>query len=92
LSPAARARLARIAGRRQNDAGVIVIDAQRFRSLDQNKADALARLAAMVRAALIEPKARRKTKPTRASIERRLASKARDARVKRLRRRAMRDE
>jgi ribosome-associated protein len=92
LPAAARGRLARIAGRRQNDAGVIVIDAQRFRSLDQNKADARARLEAMIRAALVEPKRRRKTRPTRASIERRLASKARDAKVKRMRQRATRDD
>jgi ribosome-associated protein len=92
LPDAARSRLARIAGRRQNDAGVIVIDAQRFRSLDQNKADARARLDAMIRAALVEPRKRRRTKPTRASIERRLESKARTARVKRLRRRATSDD
>ena len=92
LPPAARTRLARIAGRRQNDAGVIVIDAQRFRSLDQNKADARARLEAMIRAALVEPKKRRRTTPTRASIERRLTAKARKARVKRLRGRATTDD
>jgi protein subunit release factor B len=56
-----------------------VIDAQRFRSLDQNKADARARLEVMIHAALVEPKKkRRKTRPTRASIERRLAAKARE--------------
>ena len=92
ISPSARARLARLAGRRLNDAGVIVIEAQRFRSLDQNKADARARLEEMIRAALVEPKKRRKTKPTRASIERRLSSKARNARVKRLRQRTPRDD
>jgi ribosome-associated protein len=91
LGDAARARLKRIAGRRQNEAGIIVIDAQRFRSLDQNKADARARLEAMIGAALVEPKKRRKTKPSRASIERRLAAKARKARLKRLRR-AARDD
>jgi len=92
LPAAARTRLARIAGRRLNDAGVIVIDAQRFRSLDQNKADARARLEAMIRVAFVEPKKRRRTKPTRASIERRLTSKARTARVKGLRRRATSDD
>jgi ribosome-associated protein len=92
LPAAARTRLARIAGRRQNDAGVIVIDAQRFRSLDQNKADARARLDAMIREALVEPKKRRRTTPSRASIERRLTSKARTARVKRLRGRATSDD
>jgi ribosome-associated protein len=92
LPPAARTRLARLAGRRQNDAGEIVIDAQRFRSLEQNKTDARARLEALIAAALVEPVARRKTKPTRASQERRLASKARAARLKRLRRRATADD
>ena len=69
-----------------------MIDAQRFRSLDQNKADARARLEVMIHAALVEPKKRRKTRPTRASVERRLAAKARDARVKRLRQRANRED
>jgi ribosome-associated protein len=86
LSPPARARLARIAGRRMTDAGLIVIDAQRFRSLEQNRADALERLLAMIGSALVEPKPRRPTRPTRASKERRLASKARDAKTKKLRR------
>jgi len=86
LPPSARARLSRIAGRRMTDAGFIVIDAQRFRSLEQNRADALERLVVMIRAALVEPKPRRPTRPTRASKERRLAGKARDARTKKLRR------
>jgi ribosome-associated protein len=86
LPEAALARLRRIAGRRMTGAGLIVIDAQRFRSLEQNRADALGRLAAMIRTALVEPRARRPTRPTRASRERRLASKARDSRTKQLRR------
>jgi ribosome-associated protein len=85
LPPNARARLERIAGRRMTDAGLIVIDAQRFRSLEQNRADAIERLLAMVRASLVEPKSRRATKPTRASKERRLAGKALASRNKRLR-------
>ena len=85
LPVAARPRLRRIAGRRMTDDGLIVIDAQRFRSLEQNRADALERLAAMIRESLIEPKPRRPTRPTRASKERRLAGKERDSRTKRLR-------
>ena len=81
----ARPRLRRIAGRRMTDEGLIVIDAQRFRSLEQNRADALERLVAMVRESLIEPKPRRPTRPTRASKERRLASKVRAGRTKKLR-------
>jgi ribosome-associated protein len=86
LPAAARPRLARLAGRRMTDAGMVVIDAQRFRSLEQNRADALERLLAMVRESLVAPKPRRPTRPTRASKERRLQGKARDAKIKRLRR------
>jgi ribosome-associated protein len=88
----ARARLDRIAGRRMTDAGLIVIDAQRLRSLEQNRADAIERLTAMIRQALVEPKPRKKTRPTKASKERRLQAKARDAKVKKLRRVRARDE
>jgi ribosome-associated protein len=92
LPPAARPRLRRIAGRRMTTGGVIVIDAQRLRSLEQNRADALDRLLTMVREALIEPKPRRPTRPTRASKERRLAGKSRTSRAKQLRGRVQRDE
>jgi len=85
LRPTARARLKRIAGRRMTTAGLVVIDAQRLRSLEQNRADAIGRLVAMIREALIEPKTRRPTRPTRASKERRLASKTRESRDKKLR-------
>jgi ribosome-associated protein len=85
LPPAARPRLRRLAGRRMTAEGLIVIDAQRFRSLEQNRADALERLVAMIRQSLVEPKPRRPTKPTRASKERRLASKVRAGQTKKLR-------
>ena len=85
LPPTARPRLARLAGRRMTAEGLVVIDAQRFRSLEQNRADALERLVAMIREALIEPKPRRPPRPTRASKERRLASKVRAGRNKKLR-------
>jgi ribosome-associated protein len=92
LPPSARPRLRRIAGRRMTDEGLIVIDAQRFRSLEQNRADALERLLAMVRESLVEPKPRRPTKPTRASRERRLAGKTRAGQTKQLRRRVPADD
>ena len=85
LPAAARPRLRRLAGRRMTTEGLIVIDAQRFRSLEQNRADALERLTAMIRESLVEPKPRRPTRPTRASKERRLASKVRAGRTKKLR-------
>lgn len=85
LPVSALPRLRRIAGRRMTAEGLIVIDAQRFRSLEQNRADAIDRLVAMIRASLVEPKARRPTRPTRASKERRLAGKALASRRKRFR-------
>jgi ribosome-associated protein len=92
LPATARPRLRRIAGRRMTAEGLIVIDAQRFRSLEQNRADAIERLVAMIREALVEPRPRRPTKPTRASKERRLAGKVRDARTKKLRTRVRGEE
>ena len=91
LPPNARARLRRLAGRRMTAAGLIVIDAQRLRSLEQNRADALDRLCTMIRESLIEPKPRRKTRPTRASKERRLEGKTQRGKVKTLRRRSFDD-
>ncbi len=85
LSVNALARLHRLAGRRLTDSGEIVISAQRFRTQEHNKRDALERLVEMVSQALIEPKARRATKPTRASKERRLVTKGQRSRTKGLR-------
>ena len=75
-------RLRRLAGRRLTDEDVIVIAAQRFRTQEQNKRDALERLQAMVDEAAIEPKIRRATRPTRASKERRLEGKQQRSQVK----------
>ena len=92
LTPAALLRLRRLAGRRVSERGILVIDAQRLRSLEQNKADATHRLVEMLRVALVEPRRRRKTAPPRASREHRLATKARDSRIKKLRRRGTPDD
>ena len=86
LWPNALTRLGRLAGRRLTDAGEIVITAQRFRTQEHNKRDALERLAEMVGQALIEPKVRRATKPSRASKERRLENKQQRSAVKSMRR------
>ena len=85
LPEAVRARLRTLAGRRMTRDGVIVIDAQRFRTRELNRADALDRLVALIRAASIAPKPRRPTRPTLASKERRLEGKERRGRVKSLR-------
>ena len=81
-----RRRLKRLAGRRLSRDGVITITAQRFRTRERNRADALARLVDLIREAAIRPVTRRATKPSRAQREDRLATKARRAGVKRLRR------
>jgi ribosome-associated protein len=75
-------RLMRLAGSRMTNDGVLVIEAQRFRTQERNRADARARLAALVAAAEVRPVKRRATRPTRASGERRLAGKAVRAGVK----------
>lgn len=80
-----RNRLRTLAGRRLTDEDVIVISAQRFRTQEHNKRDALDRLAALVEEARIEPKIRRATKPTRASKQRRLEGKQQRGQVKRTR-------
>ena len=77
LPVAARNRLRRLAGQRINDDGTILISARSERSQEQNRREALLRLAGLVREALIEPKVRRKTRPTRASKERRIDTKKR---------------
>ena len=86
LPEGCRQRLLALRDHRISADGVVVIKAQQFRSQEQNKAAALARLTELVRRALVVPKVRRKTKPTRASKERRLDSKAKNARRKRERR------
>ncbi|HMO27998.1 alternative ribosome rescue aminoacyl-tRNA hydrolase ArfB [Enterovirga sp.] len=85
LPEGVRARLRGLAGRRMTREGIIVIDAQRFRTREQNRADALERLLELIRAASIVPKTRRPTRPTLASKERRLAGKERRGRIKTLR-------
>ena len=65
--------------------GVIVIKAQEYRSQELNREAALARLVAMIKELTTEKKVRRPTRPTRASKERRLASKAQKSSVKALR-------
>jgi ribosome-associated protein len=80
-----KARLRPLAGSRMTADGVIIIRAERHRSQERNRAEALEKLVALLRSAAHRPKPRRPTKPTRASKERRLEHKSRRANVKRLR-------
>lgn len=72
-------RLSRLAGSRMTDDGVIVIRAQRFRSQERNREDALTRLRELIMEALRKPRKRVRTRPTAASRAARLASKRRTA-------------
>ena len=80
-----RERLIRLAGRRLTQDGVLVILADRFRSQDRNRQDALDRLTDLIRRAAVRPVPRRPTKPTFASRQRRLEGKKRRSTVKGLR-------
>lgn len=85
LPDTVRARLLARSDRRLTDAGVLVIQAQRFRDQARNREDARARLQALIRSALAPPRKRVATKPTRASKERRLKGKQHRGQVKRQR-------
>ncbi|MCF8144145.1 MAG: aminoacyl-tRNA hydrolase [Deltaproteobacteria bacterium] len=85
LSQDVRRRLAVVAGKRMTDAGVLIIQARRFRTQEQNRQDALERLIRLIQEAALPPKRRRKTAPTLASRERRLTSKRRRAQTKKIR-------
>lgn len=80
-----RARLLRLARNRINARGELVITAQRFRTQEQNRADARARLIALLRQAAQPPMPRRATRPSRAAKARRLESKKRHGALKALR-------
>ncbi|OZI48416.1 alternative ribosome rescue aminoacyl-tRNA hydrolase ArfB [Bordetella genomosp. 4] len=77
--------LCELPDRRVSKDGVIVIKAQAYRSQEKNRAEALERLAEMVRAAARPVKARRPTRPTRASQQRRVQRKVLHGEIKRLR-------
>ena len=77
LPEGVRVRLARLAGRRLSDEGILVIRADRFRTQERNREDARERLAELIRQATIVPKRRVPTKPSRASKERRRAAATR---------------
>jgi ribosome-associated protein len=85
LNDAAKQRLRRLAGRRVTQDGALLIVARNHRTQEANRREAHERLTTLIAAALIEPKRRKATRPTRAARERRLAGKAHGQRTKRLR-------
>ncbi len=86
-----KARLIRIAGSRMTQEGVLVIDAQRFRSQQRNRDDAVERLFEMIRTAAEVPKPRRPTRPSLGAKKRRLESKAVRSGTKTMRRKPEHD-
>jgi len=91
LPETVKARLLAHSDRRITAEGVVIIKAQRYRSLDQNRADALARLQRLVDGAAIAPRPRKATKPTVGSQRRRIESKVRRGEIKAARRRIVDD-
>jgi ribosome-associated protein len=77
LPVSVRNRLRRLAGQKLIDDGTILFKAMSERSQDQNRRAALSRLEELIRAALVEPKIRKKTRPTKGSQERRIETKKR---------------
>ena len=77
-----RVRLLQLGDQRISKDGVVIIKAQKFRSLEKNRAEALRRLEELIESVVTPPKVRRATRPTGASITRRLEGKARRASIK----------
>jgi len=92
LNEDVKSRLRILAGQRLNDAGEVLIVARESRSQEQNRRNAERKLLDLVRRALVPPRKRHATRPTRASRERRLDSKARTQKNKRLRGRVSSDD
>jgi ribosome-associated protein len=78
-------RLIIVAGKRITNEGILVIEARRFRTQEQNRDDAIQRFVELVRKAALKPMPRRKTKPTQASKEARLKAKKRRGEIKKVR-------
>lgn len=78
-------RLNHQAGKKLSSEGVLLIEAKRFRTQEQNREDAIRRFVELVQHAFRKPKARTKTKPTAASKEKRLKSKKQRGEIKKLR-------
>jgi ribosome-associated protein len=85
LEPKVKERLKKLAGSRMTSDGVLVIEAKRYRSQDQNRDDATKRLVALIQRALQEPSARKPTRPSRAARQRRLRGKKKRGELKRSR-------
>lgn len=87
LSSGVKERLKSLSGRRMTQQGVLTITAQRFRTQERNRQDAVERLVALLNSAAVAPVPRRPTRPTLGSKQRRLEGKSRRADIKQMRQR-----
>ena len=78
-------RLIQICGRRVTEKDVLLIEAKKFRTQTQNRQDALDRLRSLVREALVKPKRRKHTKPSLATLQKRIEKKNRRSQIKKTR-------
>lgn len=79
-------RLIRLAGSRMTDDGVLVLEAKRYRTQEQNRADAILRLTALIQKAVVEPKTRRATRPSLSAKAERVNAKKKHSETKQTRR------
>ena len=80
-----KARLVKLGGKRVTDDGILIIEARRYRTQEQNREDAIQRFYELVAKASEKPKLRKKTRPTKASKEKRLNSKRKRGEIKKIR-------
>jgi ribosome-associated protein len=86
LQPDVKERLTRLAGSRMTGDGVLLIQARRYRTQDQNRLDAIQRLIVLIRKALVKPKVRKPTRPSLTARAARISEKKRQGGIKRTRR------
>ncbi len=85
LTEEVKQRLARLAGSRMTSEGVLVIEAKRYRSQEQNRLDAIQRLVVLIQKALEKPETRKKTRPSFSARAARVDAKKRRGSIKRTR-------
>ncbi len=86
LAPQVKARLVKLAGSRMTDDDILVIEAKRYRTQEQNRADAVMRLSNLIEKAMAEPKVRRATRPSLSAKAERVAEKKKRGKTKQARR------
>jgi ribosome-associated protein len=86
LEPEVKERLTKLAGSRVTEDGVLIIEAKRYRTQEQNRFDAIQRLVTLIQKALVKPKIRRATRPTLTAKAARVGDKKKRGDIKRTRR------